>query len=211
MPKITKQITTGDTKRHIPAMFIRGAQLDEETMKSYVAFSPMNEIGNDAPTNVSTTMPCTREAYRRIAKGIGSMMKSLRSGLIGLSRYNFVIVADKATEDEEGKPTESTVTHVHAYPNQNYVGADFSEELRYPIENNEAVVQIHSSGDIDVMAFPADFYTSIRRFIAELEKLDSADEMTTFTFNTHEGKVAARVILMNGNIIRFSLDVVRNN
>lgn len=211
MPSITKQVTVGDTKRHIPAMFIRGAQIDEETFKAYVSFSPMQERGNDAPTNLSSIMPCTREAYRRISKGIGSLTKSLRNGLVGLSRYNYVMVVDKVAVEGADAATEEQVTHVHAYPNQNYVSADFTEELRVPIDANEAVVQLHSSGDIDIMAFPADFYSSIRRFIAEFEKMDSVDEMTTFTFSTHEGKVSARVILMHGNMVRLSLDVVRNS
>lgn len=206
MATLTKEITTGDTKRHIPAMFIRGAQIDEETLKAYIAFSPMNEIGNDAPTNLSMTMPCTKEAYRRVAKGIGSMARSLRSGLVGLSRYNFVVVANNPDSGTD----ESVVTHVHAYPNQNYVSADFTEELKFPVGENEAIVQIHSSGNIDVMAFPAVFYTSIRRFITELEKLDKVDDMSAFTFKTHEGTVEAKVILMNGNMVRFDLEVARS-
>lgn len=209
MATLTKEVTTGANKRHTPAMFIRGAQIDEETLKAYVAFSPMNETGNDAPTNFSSTLPCTKNAYRRISKGIGSVSRSLRNGLIGLSRYNFVVVTDAAGTDDAGNKTEECVTHVHAYPNQNYVSADATEELRYPVGDNEAIVQVHSSGDIDIMAFPAEFYTSIRRFITELEKLDTIDDMTEITFSTHEGKVNARIIVMNGNTLRFDLTVAR--
>lgn len=209
MATLTKEITTGDTKRHIPSMFIRGAQIDEENFKSYVAFSLMNERGNDASANLSMTLPCTKEAYRRVAKGIGSMARSLRNGLVGLSRYNFVVVTDTPVADGSNDD-QAVITHVHAYPNQNYVSADFTEELKFPVDENEAIVQIHSSGNIDVMAFPAAFYTSTRRFITELEKLDSVDDMTSFTFKTSEGTVESKVILMNGNMVRFNLEVVRS-
>lgn len=206
MATVPKQVTTGDTKRHIPAMFIRGAQIDEESSTAYVAFSPMTGTGNDAPVNTSTTLPCTREAYRRIAKGVGSLMRSLRSGLVGLSRFNYVVVTDnKKLEDSD--ETREVVTHVHAYPNQNYMTADFSSELRFPVDENEAIVQLHASGDIDVMAFPGVFYLSTRRFITELEKLDQVDDMTSFSFKTQEGTVNARVMLINGNMVRFSLDL----
>ena len=209
MATVPKQVTTGDNKRHIPAMFIRGAQIDEESSTAYVAFSPMTGTGNDSPVNTSSTLPCTLEAYRRIKKGIGSLTRALRSGLVGLSRFNFVIVTENK-QLEDSKEAKEVVTHVHAYPNQNYMTADFSEELKQPVDENEAIVQLHESGDIDIMAFPDVFYMSTRRFITELEKLDHVDNMTEFSFTTQEGKVKARVMLINGNQVRFSLDVERS-
>lgn len=207
MATIPKEITAGKDKHHIPAMLIRGAQINEETMTAYVSFAPMAATGNDAPTNLSTTLACTREAYRRISKGIGSLLRPLRNGLIGLSRFNYIMVTEEVVAENGEK--QQTVTHVHAHPNQNYVSADFTEELRFPVDSNEAIVQLHKSGDIDVMAFPSEFYLSIRRFIGELEKLDKVDEDTTVTFKTQGGDVEARIIMINGNMVRFSLDVSR--
>ena len=164
MSTVTKQATIGDGLTHTHSSFIAGAQVDpNDPTTAYVEFSTITGFGSAKSNGTSRLLRADKGAYRRITTGGGSQLEAFRAGLKGASRYNFIIVTS-------GKGKDEMVVNVHAYPHPNYIECDLSEQLHFNVAPTDAVVQLHSNGDIDVMAFPVRMYRRLGEFIAELEK-----------------------------------------
>ncbi len=204
---IERKVTWGSDFKHHLTTNIIGAQVQPDPNpefpgKAYVRFSDQANFMNEQSLSTTTLMRVTPEAYKRIAKGSSSVSKALRNKLIGQSRYNFIIVSQKM-KNEAGKE-EDVAVNVHAYPNRNYRESDFAAELRRPLEPEDAFIQLHPNGDIDILAFPAQFSIGLQKFIEELEKLDKVDSQTEIKFPGQEGTVTASVIAMYGSTITLS-------
>lgn len=204
---IERKVTWGPEFKHHLTTNIIGAQVQPDPKPdypgtAYIRFSDQDSFMSEQSRSTTTLMRVTPEAYKRVAKGGASVSKTLRNKLIGQSRYNFIIVSKKM-KNESGKE-EDVATNVHAYPNRNYREADFSAELRRPLEPEDAFVQLHANGDIDILAFPAQFSMGLQQFITELEKLATVGTQTEVKFQGQDGTVTASVVNMYGNTITFS-------
>lgn len=201
---INKTVTTGKGLRHLAASYIRGAQVDEESHQGYIAVSTMNMRSKDKPTARQSLLRVTPAVYKRVANGYASVLKELQPGLVGRMRYNFILVTEK---DKDGNKDNEVVKNIHLYPNSNTIASDATIALKIPVDENNAVVQLFPSGDIDVLAFPAILYPNIRDFITKLEELDSVDETTEFTFKSHRGDIDVSTSLIYGNRVTFMLRI----
>lgn len=206
---IEKKVTWGEKYNHYLTTNIVGCQIQtapnpELPGKAYIRFSDQHSLLQDRDGLPATThlLRITPEAYKRVTKGCASSSsKALRNKLIGQARYNFIMVTEKM-KNEAGKE-EEVVCNVHAYPNSNYREADFSDR-RHPLEDEDALVQLHENGNIDVLVFPNQFSFGLQTFIDELQKMAKLDTTTEFTFPGPDGKVRAAVNYIYGNTVTIS-------
>ena len=204
---IIRKVTWGDNFKHHLTTNIIGAQVQTDPKpelpgKAYIRFSNQSDFLNEGSLSTTTLMRTSPEVYKRITKGCASVSKTLRHKLIGQARYNFIIVS-QSMKNENGQD-EDVAVNIHAYPNQNYRSADFSQELRRPLDEEDAFIQFHENGNIDIMAFPQQFQIGLQQFITELEKLQTIDTTTEITFPGSEGKVRASVVSIYGNSVTFA-------
>lgn len=212
MAKVEKKITKGSNLRHRQAMFIGGSQVSVSNPGvGYVMFSPMSgiEVGREDPADSAITMKASREAYSRVLEGGGSVSPILQSGLRGLSRTNFIMVSSFNKDDDT--IDNERLEYIHTFPNALYASADIGTEYNIPVRDNEAIIQLLPSGNIDVLIFPSDLYRNIVAFIDALEGMDSMDESTSFTFKGPDGGITARVTFMYGNRITLTLRKQQGN
>lgn len=169
MAEIKKKKTT--ELKHRESQLIKALQLPQGYNNPIISFAQTSPSGGQA----EQVLPIAPDAWARAAKGAGTLHKFLRNGLVGVSRFSFVIL----TEDKED--TGETVVGVHCIPVRNYLGADYSLDVGHPVTRESAVVQIHEkTGEIDIVAFPAEFGRAINDFLKKLESLDTIDSFTEF-------------------------------
>lgn len=203
---INKKVTS--ELRHVNTRLIKYAELPEDSTTPLVLFvQRRGEEGSD-----EVILPATPEMFAKIKQGAGSSHPMLSNGLIGQSRFEFIMCLGKKEKEITRNGEKKTITvpvieGVHCYPNSNYIEADFSVELRRPVQENAAVVQIEpETGCIDVVAFPATFRKSMQRFIKELEKIDSIDTLTRFD----DGAVKYTVSNIADNEVTFRCVAIRS-
>lgn len=185
---INKKATAG--LGHRESSLIKVLQLPKGYNNPVISFAQTSASGGQSEQR----LPITLKAWARASKGAGTIHPSLRSGLVGVSRFSFVIL----TEDME--ETGETVVGVHCIPVRNYLGADFSIELGRPVAKESAIVQIHDeTGEIDVVAFPVEFARTLNGFLKHLEGLTTIDNYTEFTLDN----VQFSVMALYGNEVTF--------
>lgn len=188
MAGITKKATAALGHRESP--LIKVLQIPQGYNNPVISFSQTSAAGGQSEQR----LPITPKAWARASKGAGTIHPFLRGGLIGVSRFSFIIL----TEDMED--TGETVVGIHCLPVRNYLGADFSIDLGRPVSKESAVVQIHDeTGEMDVVAFPIEFARSISGFLKHLEGLETIDNYTEFTLDN----VQFSVMSIYGNEVTF--------
>lgn len=208
--EITRKVTRGDGYNHYLSTNIVGCQVQTDPKpelpgKAYIRFSDQHTLLQDRDGLPATThlFRITPEAYKRVTKGCASSSsKMLRNKLIGQPRYNFIMVTEKM-KNEAGKE-EEVVCNVHAYPNSNFRDADFTSDRRHPLDEEDALVQFHENGNIDVLAFPNQFSIGLQEFINTLETKDKIGTDLEFTIPGADGKVRVAVNYIYGTTVTFS-------
>lgn len=210
--EITRKVTWGDKYKHYLTTNIIGCQVLTQPRpdlpgKAYIRFSTQLNITQDRE-GLPAEHPLKRitpEAYKRIAKGCPtSSSKKLKHKLVGQSRYNFILVAEKM-KNEEGKE-EEVICNVHSYPNSTTRDSNYNEtDRRFPLDEDSALVQFYEDGNIDICAYPNQFSFSLQAFINELEKLEKVGSKTTFTIPGPDSTVRVSVTSIYGDTFIMSL------
>lgn len=184
--------------RHIASSIIKGAELPDESTTPMVLFS----MSRGKEDSSEVVLPTTREAFARIKYGAGATHKALRHGLLGKARFRFIVMIDHIdNKSVKGAGKEPTVVGIHCCPNDNYLDANFEDELHRSLPEDAAVVCIHpETGELDVTAFPPSFKRYLDKFIGELEKLESIDTYTKVS----TGNVNFTVSSISDNEVTFS-------
>lgn len=191
-----KKLDTSKFK-HISSSLVKGAEIPEDSTVPLVLFS----LSRGKEDSSEAVMPVTKEAFARIKYGAGSTHKALRHGLLGRARFRFILMTDNRENQEAKGAKVTTVVGVHCCPTDNYLDANFEDELHRSLPEDAAVVGIHGeTGELDVVAFPPAFKKSLDKFISELEKLTKVDNYTKFT----AGGVTFTVSSVNDNEVTFS-------
>lgn len=161
MANITRPNTT--KYKHVHSTGIKAYQHHEDSGITYM--SCIVEQGKDSYGEA--IYPMNKQMTRRLLTGAGAQHKDMQHGLRALPHFELVLLVD--AKEKDGK-TVNTAVGAHVYPTWNYASADATTELEMPVASNAAIVQLHDSGEIDVLAFPSEFYNSIKSFITSLEK-----------------------------------------
>lgn len=207
---ITRKVTSGEKYKHILTTNIVGAQViadprPELPGKAYIRFSDQYSILEDARNLPPTqqTKRVTPDVYKRVTKGNQRCFsKEQRGKLVGLHRYNFIMVTEKMTN--EAGEDEDVICNIHVYPNSNQRTADLQRVLQIPLDPEDAVVQFHSDGNLDICVFPDQFSFGLQTFFNELEKLGTINDETEIEFPGPDGKVRAVVkTRINMNTVKF--------
>lgn len=189
---------------HMRSSILKGAEIPEDSSTPLLLFSASR--GKEDSTEV--VLPMTIEAFARVSRGAGTYIKELRKGLLGNGRFSFVILIERneSEKDSKGKAKKGIpkVVGIHCVPVDNYLDADFQEELRMTLDEDAAVVYFRpTTGEMDVAVFPASIKKNLPRFVSELEKLTSLDQSTEFK----AGDIIYSVSSISGNMAVFSCHV----
>lgn len=160
MTSITRENTTAF--KHVMSSGIKSYQHDDDkdiTFMSCIIAQGSNSYGE-------AIYPMNQRMTKRLLMGGGAQHKDMQHGLRALPHFELILLVE--SDKKDGK-TVDTVVGTHTYPTANYAAADASIELEMPVASNAAIVQMHSTGEIDVMAFPFEFYNNIKPFIQALE------------------------------------------
>lgn len=192
MTTIKRKNTT--SLKHVMSSGIKAYQHDEEhetTFMSCIVAQGSNSYGE-------AVYPMNKRMTKRLLTGGGAQHKDMQHGLRALPHFELIILLED--KDKDGKSTETAVG-VHTYPTANYAAADASIELEMPVASNSAVVQMHDTGEIDVMAFPFEFYNNIKAFIKALEKkttLDAGDSIKVGNIDFIVQRIIGDVVTFRG-------------
>ena len=169
MATITRKTT--DKHVHIFTTGIKAYQTKSDAKNAIFSCirtsSPMSTDGTEAVYDASPNM------LRRLMHGNGAIHKEMQHGLKALPHFNCQLLVEKENPN--------MVVGVHMIPNSNYAMADMSQELEMPVPSEAAIVQLHESGEIDILAFPHNLYRHIYTFLQALEgkdKLSTGDQFT---------------------------------
>lgn len=183
---ITKK-NTGSMDR-VQARAIKSANLIDQVVP-YVAFV-------DAARDTERNMPCTKEVFERIKYGKRCKNANFKKGMIKASaRFIFLLLVEK-----QGK--EDRIVGVHCIPNRNYAAADFAVELKNPaVTKKSIVVDVHSdTGELDIVAAPAEYWNALAPFIKQLEALNTIDHYTSISIgnlNITVDSIAGETVIFN--------------
>lgn len=166
MTPIKRKNTT--SFKHVMSSGIKAYQHDEDKEVTYMSCI----VSQGANSYGEAVYPMSKQMTKRLLTGGGAQHKDMQHGLRALPHFELILLIDDKEQDGVKTPV---AVGVHTYPTANYASADASIELEMPVASNAAVVQMHASGEIDVMAFPFEFYNSIRSFIQALEKKTSLE------------------------------------
>lgn len=192
MTSITR--TNTESLKHIMSSGIKSYQYDEEQDTTYMSCI----VTQGANSYGEAIYPMTKQMTKRLLTGGGAQHKDMQHGLRALSHFELIILVDSIEKD--GKTTD-TAAGVHTYPTANYAAADASIELEMPVASNAAVVQMHKSGEMDIMAFPFEFYNSIRPFIKALEaktKIELGDSFKVGSIEFIVHRIIGDVVTFRG-------------
>ena len=174
----------------IQARAIKSAGLVDQVVP-YVAFV-------DASRDTERNMPCTKEAFERIKYGKRSKNANLKKGMVKASaRFIFLMLVEK-----HGK--EDRVAGVHCIPNRNYAAADFAVELKNPaITKKSIVVDVHpDTGELDIVAAPAEYWNVLAPFIKKLEEMETIDHYVSMSI----GNLTISVDSIAGETVIFNIE-----
>lgn len=197
-----KRKKTSELKR-IRASLITGCDLPENTESPVIQFTVSSGAGGEYAMEAGErSMYMTKEAFAR-ALGKGSRSPDLRKGLSGAHRFGFTILTKDIEYKREGKAPLKvpTVVGIHTIPLDYYLEADLASVLRErDLEKNEAVVEFHENGDIDLLAYPLDIANSRYSFVRALEGLEEISDTTDISV----GRVQYQVESIRGQRVIFS-------
>lgn len=180
--------TKTDDKVHLYASSIKAYQVNKSTDKAVFSCVLTSQSGADGEEKVYTATP---NMLRRLMTGNGAIHKDMQHGIKALPHFYCVLLTSKE------KPT--LVEGVHMIPTENYNAADASIELEMPVASDAAIVQVHASGELDILAFPHPMYTSLHSFVTLMEKQDKfepGDQLTS-------GNTTYTVQRVIGDIVHF--------
>lgn len=167
MQELKKEITT--QFKHIPSTGIKACQVFPNKNKVYA--SCMTKIKGGAMDGV---YPVTPEMAKRIMKNSGSMHPQLKRGLTKTSRFEFILLVNEKGE----------LAGTHLYPTKVYNEADSSTTINMNLDENEAVVQLHPNGEIEVFVMPLKLWSDTTNLIKQLEKVATIQLGDTFKTGT---------------------------
>lgn len=186
MASINRKTTNGHV--HIHASSIKAYQVRKDTGKAAFSCVLTSMSGADGEEKVYEASP---NMLRRLMTGNGAIHKDMQHGVRALPHFVCTLLAKK--------DTPSVIEGVHMIPTDNYNAADMSAELQMPVATDEAIVQMYDTGEMDVLAHPSELYTSLRSFIAELEKKATLSPGDQFEV----GPVKYTVLRVLGDVVHF--------